>query len=251
VERNDLLIAISLLLLGPFVSDIVAGTYHGFIETLLTVIGVLILVAGIFWGNVSKAIPPAAVRSIDRFSTDVRVWFGLALILWTYLVAVQFIDRSHLRVLSLMQSDLATIRGDFDQYVKPRHLTQAQAKAISDYLLPRPAQTVDVFFIYPDSEAAQYAAEISSALHMGGWTANLQAQSNPIVNGMAMEDGLRLFVRYTQQHMMTNQGTPKAIELLGEAFAQAKISSSGMGSMSDGSIQLTTVAICVGHRPRT
>jgi hypothetical protein len=171
VERNAFLIALGMLLLNPVVSAFVTRRHHGWREASVTVAGVILLLVGWFWSAVGRAIPTAFVERIEQLSSNVNAWLLLVIVLWMYSVAVQLIERRH------VHSQIGSLQGDFDHFVRPRQLTLAQGKSISDYLLQRPAQTVAVRFSVHDSEATNYATEIYEALRTGGWKVNRQGLS--------------------------------------------------------------------------
>ena len=61
------------------------------------------------------------------------------------------------------------LQTNMERFVLPRHLSQDQSKAISDFLSKYPANQVSVYTVTYDTEAQDFSQELIRAIRKGGW----------------------------------------------------------------------------------
>jgi hypothetical protein len=133
--------------------------------------------------------------------------------------------------ISELQTKVEGVQSSFDSYVKPRTLTEAQSKIISDYLLPRSHHSVTIYFTYPNDEAQQLASQIFNALRLAEWDVSMNAAADgKLQNGQTLSPG----VQYHVQYGSGSKGTSRAVDLIQQAFNAANVTfmSGGGGSGS-------------------
>ena len=137
-------------------------------------------------------------------------------------------------------SKLNDLQANFDKFLKPRDVTDAGVKAIEQFLLPRPPQKLTVVYAWPDSEAQEYAARIHKGIRLGGWDVQILSEDAADAEIGPLPEGLLIRVKYPKNWQA---GSPKALELLKQALAEANIRA---GSESGGQADVSEPKVFLG-----
>ena len=149
-----------------------------------------------------------------------------------------------------LKSQVSQLQADFEKYVKPRRITEEQRETIVKFLLNRkPPETVHVRHHFPDDEAGSYAAQINHALVKADWKTTLYAAippNLPTEERTIIKTGVSFLVEYTP----TQRENSRALRLLEDAFREAKVPTSGMGSWDNPEGKEMKLYMFIGPRPR-
>ena len=131
------------------------------------------------------------------------------------------------------------------RYVLPRHLTDIQISAISNYLQKFPPKDVKFIVVKNNEEAGSYRADFQRALVAGGWTISEISYSDDIGEGVSTE--------FNEPQVNANARpdpkNPKADQLFAAALKDAHMRPSGSTSSGSGSgITAETFVIKIGRR---
>jgi len=169
-------------------------------------------------------------------------------------VAAGFIWQAFRSNAGAMPKEMVTkidhLQTSFDSYVKPRSITNAQRKALVEYLLPREHMTIDVRFDHEDEEAEDFARQIFEALQEADWNVTMQE-----VQGGKMPDGTSMGRDWSIRTVYGSNfkgGMSKATDLLEKAFRAAGMpvpGTMGSGDPRTAKVPQDVTTIVVGHRP--
>jgi hypothetical protein len=129
------------------------------------------------------------------------------------------------------------------RYVLPRHLTDKQIKAISEYLQGFDPQSAKIITPKTNSETSSYAHDFSNALTQGGWAVTVEEQ-----------DDLREGLAYTFTQTMANANAkddpkhPKTNTLFYQAMQKAGITFPEGGGGSGINVTANSFVIRIGAR---
>jgi hypothetical protein len=120
------------------------------------------------------------------------------------------------------------ISNALSRYVLPRHLSEDQIAKIGEYLRKFEPQKFNFLVTPNNEEASSYRADIQRALTEGGWELETIDYSDKISQGISMQ------TRMTQASSQAKPDPkrPRADTMLQNAFKDAKVQLSGLGSGS-------------------
>lgn len=128
-----------------------------------------------------------------------------------------------------LQIKFDALQSKYDKFVKPRELTDAQIKAVSDFLLPRSHHTIRIFFAKTD-EANAYAGQIMQAFKLADWDLPdkgiVPLDSRPDLPDI---EGVGFYAALPAGAVKRSSG--KAYDLAMEGLAKAQITFRGGGSV--------------------
>lgn len=130
------------------------------------------------------------------------------------------------------------------RYVLPRHLTDEQKTAISEYLSNHKPQSVKLRQPRNNEEASSYMADFQNALTVGGWT----IQDIEIVDGLQEGIGINYVQPLSEAQQRSDPGHPMANVLLLEALKAANIQCNYSGGASGVGITERSLALSIGPR---
>jgi hypothetical protein len=157
--------------------------------------GTIVFFAGAFWNRLKFQLPERLVTSVETVALDFRYWMALIFAVWFYMFCVSLLQRRQIvdqldamnnearsfhadlsNRVEVLTSELGgkikLLRNDLDHYAMPRQLEPDKLTAISNYLQKFPPHTIAICDDGFDTEASNYASQITSALFNGGWTIN-------------------------------------------------------------------------------
>jgi len=138
----------------------------------------------------------------------------------------QAISPSHAPNEELLKK-IDALQSDINKFIKPRELSDAQAKIITDFLLPRTKYTVQIFFS-PSDEANSYAGQLMSAFKAADWDivgkGIHRVASRP---DLPSHEGVGIYAALPQG----SKASGKAFDLASEALAKAQVKHRGSGSL--------------------
>jgi hypothetical protein len=172
---------------------------EGLLTSGKTVIGLVVAFSGLpflfaayYWkSHIQPWIGPQFSHSIESVAFDFRYWIGLvfAVTIGCWLFAF-FLTQSDHKLIRSQGAQVASLRADFNCYLKPRRLKAEQISKIASYLSAHEPHEITVKVISNDSEASQFSSDIGQALRQGGWTVvGSQLDSNPCLGISVLNAG--------------------------------------------------------------
>jgi len=206
-------------------------------------LGLLFFVAGIKWPKIKRVLGGRFSDVVERVAVY-RPLFVIGAI--AYVVITRHDLRYRYVALALGATYLIfisaayvqTIRRDLDRYVMPRQITSRQARRLRTFLSRHPAFEITVKVNPHDPEAMQYASQISQALKLANWAAELD-----ISPPYSPEDAIG--INATGVNSIAAYGKDDPRPILQNAFSFAGIVVNRGGGIGAGKF---AVSIVVGRR---
>jgi|GEM_PF-4229668 len=237
---------------APVVNGIITGTRYSLPPAVITcAIGVVLLVAGLFWHRIGPRFGDETSRSLVALARNAWSWYVILLLWLAYVAVTNTLSqlKTNNEILAL-RNDVQSIANVINRMVLPRHLTKQQQRAISGFLAQfEPHEYAFELSAY-DREAGDYRGDIEQALMKGGWT---RTQTNPYryVENSAQE-GLAFYFTETMEHAEKppDPKNPTPDILLQEAFGLAGVRVEGTSHGSSSEIKQDLLVIHVGRAKR-
>jgi hypothetical protein len=153
-----------------------------------TVGGVLFLLLSLFWKHIEPTIGPDLASSIASWASDFRLWFAIFAAAWIYGAAVSVITLIQRdRLSAVIEDQIEPITRTLDRIVMPRMLSTAQRDTIIAYLQRFPPHAVHFEVHDNDTEANEFATDISLAFGSGGWTIGGWERKAEMAEGLRLD----------------------------------------------------------------